>query len=253
MANEIISDALTRLQPKFRSLLAARIIKLTLNADSSRLNIAAALKILGANETIAAQTFTPRSATKTDLLTGQISTTTEINYQNGIPQIPANTAVQFQVQNNEVEDLYITVLVINPEGVIDIIFPNSWSAAENATIVKANSTLEIPKASDLWQITVKEPFGLSEVLVVASKSPLRKSLQSLQVIARNQSRGDLPVSVGEKSTEIIDLLLDDINSSNTEELSRNNFSTSSTTSREKVRLSDTTQIAAMSITYEAVG
>jgi hypothetical protein len=251
-ADEAIKDALTRLQPKFRSLLAERIIKLTLNADSSRLGVAASLNILGANETVAAQTIPSRSIAKEDQLSTLPNNINSINYENGIPQIPLNTLVQLQIQNKEAEALYITVLIVNPEGAIDVIFPNTWSAAENATLVKAGETLAIPKASDPWQITVQEPLGLSEVLVVASKSPLRKSLQSLQTIAQQEARGDLPVSIGNNSTEIVNLLLEDISSDNRENISRNNSVSSTTTSKEKVHPSDTTQIAAMSISYVAV-
>ena len=108
------------------------------------------------------------------------------------------------------------------------------------------------QASDPWQITVQEPLGLSEVLVVASKSPLRKSLQSLQTIAQQEARGDLPVSIGNNSTEIVNLLLEDISSDDRGNVSRNNSTSSEITSKEKVHLSDTTQIAAMSISYQAV-
>ena len=251
-ADEAISDALTRLKPKFRSLLAERIIKLTLNADSSRLGVAASLNILGANETVAAQTIPSRSIAKENQLSTLPNNINTINYENGIPQIPLSTPVQLQIQNKEAEALYITVLIINPEGAIDVIFPNTWSAAENATLVKTGETLAIPKASDPWQITVQEPLGLSEVLVVASKSPLRKSLQSLQTIAQQEARGDLPVSIGNNSTEIVNLLLEDISSDNQENISRNNSTSSEITSKEKVHPSDTTQIAAMSISYHAV-
>lgn len=251
-ADEAMADALTRLKPKFRSLLAERVIKLTLNADSSRLGVAASLNILGATETVAAQTIPSRSIAKENQLSTLPNNINSINYENGIPQIPLSTPVQLQIQNKEAEALYITVLIINPEGAIDVIFPNTWSAAENATVVNAGETLAIPQASDPWQITVQEPLGLSEVLVVASKSPLRKSLQSLQTIAQQEARGDLPVSIGNNSTEIVNLLLEDISSDNQENTNRNNSTSSEITSKEKVHPSDTTQIAAMSISYQAV-
>ncbi|PHJ59712.1 hypothetical protein VF14_17335 [Nostoc linckia z18] len=255
-AKETIDNALTRLKPKFRSLLAARIIKLTLNANSSRLNVLASLNILRPKEldiTVVAQTYTSRSVSKVDQNSFIPPTNTNINYQNGIPQIPLKTQIQFEVKNKENSDLYITVLVINPEGKIDVIFPNIWSSAEDATLVKAGEILAIPKAQDNWVLGVIEPLGFTEILVVASKSPLRKSLQSLQTIAQTQGRGDVPVSIGDNSTNIIDLLLEDIDSSTLpENRSRNNSNLSEITSREKALLSDARQLAAMSITYQAV-
>ncbi len=252
-AKETIGNALTRLKPKFRSLLAARIMKLTLNANSSRLNILASLNILGTKETVAAQAFTSRSPSKVDELSVNFPQNPNIIYQNSIPQIPLKTLIQFQIKNQETSDLYITVFVINPEGNINVIFPNTWSAADNATLVKAGEILKIPKAEDIWLLEIIAPLGLTEILVVASKSPLRKSLQNLQTIAQSQGRGDLPVTITDNSTNIIDFLLQDIDSSTIpENRSRNSANSSEITSREKARLSDTTQLAAMSITYQAV-
>lgn len=252
-AKETIANALTRLQSKFRSLLAARIMKLALNANSSRLNVLASLNILGTKEIVAAQTFPSRSPNKVDELSANPPQNLNINYQNGIPQIPLKTLIQFQVKNQETSDLYITVLAINPEGNIDVIFPNTWSAVDNATLVKAGETLKIPKAEDIWLLEIIEPLGLTEILVVASKSPLRKSLQSLQTIAQIQKRGDVPVTITDNPTNIIDLLLEDIhNSAISENRSKNNANASKIPSRKPARLSDTTQLAAMSITYQAV-
>jgi hypothetical protein len=250
---ETVSNALNRLQPKFRSLLATRIIKLTLNADSSRLNVAASLNLVDIDKTFAAQTFPSRSLAKLSPFSNPKPSTNNINYQNGIPQIPLHTSVQFQVQNLESKDLYITVLVISSEGDIESIFPNDFSAVENAALIKAGETEEIPKSSDSWQLTVQEPLGLSEVLVIASKSPLRKSLQSLQTLAQRQGLRNSPVSIAENPTNIIDLLLEDIDDSNNpKNRSGNSSSSSEIASKEEVRC-DTTQIAAMSITYEAIG
>lgn len=246
-AKEPITNALTRLQPKFRSLLAARIIKLTLNANSSRLNVVAALNIVGSQETFAAQIqpFIFRSFGKVSELNVNPPPNPQINYENGIPQIPLKTLIRLEIKNQETSDLYITVLVINPEGNIDVIFPNTWSAADNATLVPAGQTLGIPNAEDIWQLEIIEPLGLTEILVVASKSPLRKTLQSLQTIAKRQVNRNVPITIADNPTEVINLLIEDIHSGTL----RN---TPSSTSKTAARLSDTTQLATMSITYQAV-
>ncbi|WP_414527762.1 caspase family protein [Nodularia chucula] len=244
-AKETIENAITRLQPKFRSLLAARIIKLTLNANSSRLNVVAALNIVGTQETVASQNFILRSIQKVNELFVNPPPNPQINYENGIPQIPLKTLIRFEIKNQENSDLYITVLVINPEGNIDVIFPNTWSDADNATLVPAEKTLRIPNSQDIWQLEIIEPLGITEILVVASKSPLRKSLQSLQTIAKRQVNRDVPVTIADNPTEIIDLLIEDIHSGTLRNIP-------SSTSKTAARLSDTTQLATMSITYQAV-
>ena len=243
-SQETISNALSRLKSKFRSLLAARILKLTLNANSSRLNVSASLNVDN-QKTLTAQTFPSRTTTKVSEIDANTLNNPNLKYKNGILQIPFNTSVQFQVKNQETDDLYISVLVINPQGKIDFIFPNSSSADESYTLVKAGKTIQIPNPeSDDWQIKIIEPLGLSEVLVVASKSPLRKSLQNLQTIAQTQEKRNSSVDIEDNSTNTISLLLEDIDSSSLEE-------NRGITSRKQVRV-DNTQIAAMSITYEAV-
>ncbi len=245
ISTETIDNALTRLQSKLRSLLAARIIKLTLNANSSRLNVSSYLKILGTEETVAAQTFTSRTPNKISELYANPPKNPIIKNQNEITQIPLKNLIQIQVKNQETKNLYMTVLAISPEGNIGVLFPNTWSATENATLVKAGDTLKIPKSEDDWVIEILEPLGLVEILVVASKSPLRKSLQSLQTIAKRQGKRNSPVDIAENPTKTINLLLEDIDSST----SQTNLGI---TSRKQVRLVDTTQIKTMSISYEAV-
>jgi hypothetical protein len=58
-AGETVAPAIARLKSKFRSLLAVIIVKLTLNAESSRLNVAASIKVIQGTETqFAATAFT---------------------------------------------------------------------------------------------------------------------------------------------------------------------------------------------------
>ncbi|NJO57651.1 MAG: DUF4384 domain-containing protein, partial [Richelia sp. RM2_1_2] len=247
-----IGNALSRLKSKFRSLLAARILKLTLNANSSRLKVFADLNVDN-QETVTAENVPLRTTIKVPEINANTLDNPNLNYKNGILQIPFHTSVQFQVKNQEPHDLYITVLIINPQGKIDVLFPFDWSAPENASLIKANDTIQIPNPEiHDWEIKIIEPLGLSEALVVASKSPLRKSLQSLQTIAKRQGKRNSPVDMGDNFNNIIDLLLEDINSSSLQEnRNQNNSNPSSIKSRKEVRV-DTTQIKIMSITYEAV-
>ena len=244
-SEETISNALSRLKSKFRSLLAARILKLTLNANSSRLKVSASLNIDN-QETLTAQTLPSRTTTKVSELNADTLDNPNLSYKNGILQIPFKTSVQFQIKNQEPHDLYITVFIINPQGKINVLFPFDWSAPENATLVKANQTIQLPNPEvHDWSIKIIEPLGLSEALVVASKSPLRKSLQSLQTIAQRQGKRNSPVNIGDNFDDVINLLLEDIANSTVQE-NRSNLK-----SRKEVRV-DNSQIAAMSITYEAV-
>ncbi|NJM20838.1 MAG: DUF4384 domain-containing protein [Richelia sp. SM1_7_0] len=250
-SGETIGNALSRLKSKFRSLLAARILKLTLNANSSRLKVFADLNVDN-QVTLDAEILTLRLAKDSEFNANTLDNP-NLNYKNGILQIPFDTSVQFLVKNQEPHDLYITILIINPQGKIDVLFPFDWSAPENASLVKANETIQIPNPEiHDWGIKITEPLGLSEALVVASKSPLRNHLQSLQTIAKRQGKRNSPVDIGDDFNYALGLLLEDISSSSLQvNRNRNNSNPSSIKSRKEVRV-DTTKIKAMSITYEAV-
>jgi hypothetical protein len=243
--NESITDAINRLRSKFQSLLAAHIIKTALNANSSRLNIVASMRREEDDSQILGTIFTPRgNATPANPpLSGNIS------------KLPLKTAVQLVVENNETSNLYVTVLVIDPAGAISVVFPNSWATTESATLMKASQTLKIPDpVKDNFRLVTQEPKGFTEVLVLASRKPLNKALQTLRNIAAAQgstTRGG-PVSLGtgdqkNASTEVINNLLDDVDNAITGGAVK-----SATPSSSSDRSLDTTQLAALSITFEVI-
>ncbi|MBW4491951.1 MAG: caspase family protein [Oscillatoria princeps RMCB-10] len=239
-AGETVAPAIARLKSKFRSLLAVRIVKLTLNAESSRLNVAASIKVIQVTETqFAATAFTPRNLTKTDSAPPPISKAIQV--VGGIPQLPIGVGVQCQVENREKRDLYLTLLVIDPTGELAVVFPNSWTAGVDAALVRAGETRQIPDPDrDAFKLTVGEPVGTSEVLVIASLSPLRESLQRLQTIAAGRAIQSGILTLDEESVSAADSFLADI-----DVRSRNlvvSFNPNS-------RAAGTQQLAALSITF----
>lgn len=242
---ENITAAITRLQPKLKSLLAARIIKLTLNTNSSRLNVIASMSREGQNN-ILATTFPIR---------GIASQTIPINQTNQTQNLPANsrqlplaTPVQFRITNNETRPLYISVLVIDSVGEMAILFPNNWTATDDVMQLNPNQTLLLPDPSkDNFSFVTQQPKGTSEVLIIASTTPLRKALSALRVVASRgqQDRGPL---TPQEPTEVIDTLLADF-----DEGTRGNPTFTRTgDSSQGIKSIDTSQIAAMSITFEVI-
>ncbi|MEB3828774.1 caspase family protein [Phormidium sp. CCY1219] len=213
-AGEPVAEACDRLKAKFRALLAARIVKLTLNAESSRLNVSAALKVVQGTQTeFAATAFTPRSLrnlsqsekTAANPPSGTIATVA------GIPQLPIGTQVQCEIANGENRDLYVTLLVVTTTGELVVVFPNSWTAGIDAAIVKAGETRTIPdRDRDAFQLTVGGPGGSAEVLAIATLAPLRDSLQQLQAIAAARGTREGALVLEEESVNAVDGLLTDL-------------------------------------------
>ncbi len=249
--DESIADAIKRLHPKLQSLLAAYKIKTVLNANSSRLNVVASMRLAGTNGEEIANPFTIRAALEKGTPSNP-STSAPINPK----KLPVGTAVQISLKNNEAKPLYCSLLVIDPAGEITVIFPNPWATSEDATFIGPGNTLQIPDPSkNTFQLVTQEPKGVVEVLILASQTPLRKALQSLRDLAeRRPGTADRtePVtlsSAGEQNeaSEVIDNLLEDVNI-DTRSGSISNTTPSSTT----VRNIDTTQLAALSITFEVI-
>ncbi len=230
---ESISDAVTRLQPKLKSLLAARIVKLTLNPNSSRLNVSVSMTPEGKSNQLIASTFAIRG--KAPAAQSQTSV--------GDPKkLPLGTSLQFQITNNEPRNLYFSVLVIDAIGEMSVIFPNQWVASAEVMKVAAGQTLIIPEPSkDSFRLVTQEPKGTTEVLIIASSTPLGNALKALQGVAssRGQSRG--PIGLTDPN-DLISNLLNDIGTSTRSQSAPSSPSYSI----------DVSQLAALSITFEVI-
>jgi hypothetical protein len=248
---ETVSEAVKRLQPKLKSLLAARIVKQMLgNTNTSKIAVTASMNIAGNNELLG-ETFTIRGAV--NKTTGQINKPAPIQAINssdsGVAKLPIGTAITFQVQNNQSSPLYVSILVIDAQGEMTVIFPNDWSASEDAALVQAKQKQVIPQADDAFKLTIGEPLGISEALIIASTTPLRTSLKALQKIA--QSRGlenrRAPVAVPDEVLDVTNSLLDDLDAG-----TRGGINVEGIALPDGVRGIDTKKLAAMAIAFEVV-
>lgn len=239
VAAESITDAVNRLQAKLKSLLAARLVKLTLNANSSRLNLVVSMAPEGNANQLIANAFTVRGIGKTTT-----APPVTVPVARGAA-LPLRTPIQFRITNHESRDVFVSVLVIDSAGEMAVVFPNQWTASADVMRVSAGQTIQIPSTTDSFKLVTQEPKGSTEVLIVASGMPLGNSLKALQRIAASggQSRG--PVALSEP-TDVVSSLLDDLDAG-----TRSVRGTSASVNP-GVRSVDTTQLAAMSITFEVV-
>ena len=239
-AGETVTAAVTRLQAKLKSLLAARLVKLILNPDSSRLNVTAAMSREDQKEVIAS-TFTVRGSS---IGKGSPSNQPPQALPADASKLPLGTRVQFRINNNEPRDLYISILVIDPTGEISVIFPNQWVVTDDVMRVKAGQTIQIPNPKDdSFTLVAQEPKGVAEVLIIASATPMSKALQALRDVAVRGGSRRGPVTPNEP-TQVIGNMLDDL-----DEATRGSRSQGQ---NQGVKNVDTSQMAAMSITFEVI-
>jgi len=248
-SSETVSAAVMRLQPKLKSLLAARIVKQVLgNTNSSQINLRVSMNIASSNE-IVSETFPIRGVNKVTVGSNQ-APVSPVKFSNSdVRQLPLSTEIAFQVENNESQPLYVSILVIDAEGEMTVIFPNNWSVPENAALVEAKQTRVIPQADDGFKLTISKPKGFSEALIITSTTPLRTSLKALQQIA--QSRGvenrGTPIAVTDEVLNVTNSLLDDLDAG-----TRSNTNVEGILLPAGVRGIDVKKLAAMAIAFEVV-
>lgn len=115
----------------------------------------------------------------------------------------------------------------------------------------------IPNSSEAsFELRTQEPKGVTEVLIIASATPQRKALKTLQALALRGSQEIGPVALNDP-IEVMDSLLDDLADGDRSLISDGDRRSGSSAAkpvnkRRTVRRVDTTQMAAMSMTFEVI-
>ncbi len=246
-SGETEMDAVKRLQPKFKSLLATRVVKLALNSNSSRLNVKAWMTREDNTQGTIANAFSFRGSSQKPV--PEQANASSSGTSGTAPILPIPTYVQLHIANQESHVLYCSILVIDSSREISVIFPNKWAATEDITRVEAGQTLLIPDSNkDNFRLVTQEPKGVAEVLIIASRKPLRKTLLSLRAIASRggQHGGPIALDAPDDPTNVVANLLDDLDAGNE---TKNAIATSNTPD---VHHLDTTQLAVLSIPFEVI-
>lgn len=190
---ESVKDAVERLKATFQILVASRILKTTLNANSSTLNVELSMNLVENQNQIIARTAT------------SINNRQPVNFYSR--KLPLNKLFQFQVKNNESIPLYMTILLVDSNGSMIVVFPYQWSASEKSMILEPNQTLIVGKPEQLKLQALEK--GSGEALVIISRKPLKKSVKTLVSLAEEQNRSEGVLKVREP-VEVIGDLLDDL-------------------------------------------
>ena len=246
-SGETVTKAIERLTSKFKSLLAARVVKQMLgNTNTSKIKVIASMNIAGSQKVLS-ETFPVRGFQKQQGA-NQKPQKKPIITENGIPKLSIGTQVTFELENQESIPLYVSILVIDAAGEMAVIFPNNWTVSDGAALLAAGEKRTIPIPSDGFKLTVGEPLGMTEALIIVSTNPLRNSLKVLKGIAKrgNTTRG--PVAPNEDEfLDLTDKLLNDLDTA-----TRGGLNVEGISLPAGVRGIDTNKLAAMAIPFEVV-
>lgn len=202
-----------RLLPKFKFLLAGRLLKLMLNSTSTRLKVKAAVQVLGKRE-FAAQAISVRGS-------GQAET---LRVEQSAKRVRVNDKIQVIVENNEAKPLNCAVVFLSADGEV-LPLPVT-------SVVPASRTIAIP--GDKATVTVEPPLGMAEVMVIFSTSSLDRAIAQLQILS--DTRGD---DQGTQAVSTVDTLLDDLSGTRSGGQSGD-------------RCLSTDQMAALSVAFEVI-
>jgi Caspase domain len=220
--NESVKEAIARLTPKLNLLLAARLLKLLINPNASQLkDVKISLQV---NEKSIAEAATIRGSTKTTSLIPPGCS------DRIIPCVKATERFRIGVENNSDKTLNVGMLILSPEGDIN---PSPWGVQK----VEPGKKLQIPSAELSSGIRVAAPFGIFEVLVIASIAPIDKAMRQLETLS--SSNGS---QRGPNTVSAVDSLLDEIS------VNTRGGKASATTSKQI----DNDQLAALSLSFNVV-
>ncbi|ASC73447.1 uncharacterized protein XM38_044140 [Halomicronema hongdechloris C2206] len=207
------ANAVRRLRTKLQQLLAVRLLKVMLNPSSSRLQVTATMHPVAGGLDVAANRLTVRGGRSAGNSPTEVAATTAA----GRVQLPVDTEIQFEVTNQEPRHLFISLVVIAPDGELILIYPNNWAAPEDAARIPAATTLQIPQLGrDRFSLVLRPPTGVVETLVIASAVPLREALRVMGQLGTERGlRGGEPLVGDSGMVTLVDSLLSDFNQSAT--------------------------------------
>ncbi|BAY60275.1 peptidase C14 caspase catalytic subunit p20 [Calothrix brevissima NIES-22] len=168
---ETVEDAVTRLNPKLKSMLAASIIKKTLNSNSSALDVEAGIYLLDEPGKMLARTATKRHPNNRG--------NAEEIYSR---KVTLKKQFQFRVTNNESTPVYFAILLFDSTGDLLVVSPYEWAVAEQSMLLPGKTPVNI---GNPIQAIAK---GTGEALIIISKKPLKNAVKTLSALAREQKR-----------------------------------------------------------------
>ena len=212
---EALKVAVYRLAPKLKTLLAAKLWKLTQNETSSGLRVKVTLEVI--NKKLP-RTLIQRQTNPT--LGMETSTKTVENVSSpGIPTVSTGSKMVYRVENTGDRPLYIMLLGLNNSNNPIALYPwyKDEEAEENSSkpelqqvIISPGETLRIPKTTAGSEWVMSGPDFWCETQIILSTSPFTKTLVALEE-GKHSSRETHRISPLLNPLEVASSLLEDLN------------------------------------------
>jgi hypothetical protein len=199
-AGEAVKSAVNRLTPKLKTLLAAKLLRLTANEGSSRLGIRASLEMVAPEATVVMQRETLRASSSSQALALQkTNRDLTLGVEGGsIPSLPIGSRIQYRLENYSDRPIYFMLLGLDPSGSAIALYeiqslegvqePVNKPPLKDA-VIAPGETLTLPQslASSNW--LVQGPAGLVEIQVICSQAPFTGVIAAMDTASRPKGEG----------------------------------------------------------------
>ncbi|TAF08653.1 MAG: caspase family protein [Nostocales cyanobacterium] len=228
---EAVKIAVQRLTPKFSTLLAAKLWRLTENAGSSRLAVKVTLEIISKiSPRVVMQRHTWRS------LSGETTTNKAFTAPGTvIPTVPVGSRMQYRVENLSDRPIYLMLMGLNNTRSSIAFYP--WQISPEADVsdtkphlqeivIPPGQTLKFPQndATFGWLLPIRSLF--CEHQLILATSPFTQTLKALGT-ARYPTADQQPISPLVNALEVAQALLQDLDHASHDQAEINKTATDS--------------------------
>lgn len=188
-SGEAVKVAIRRLVPKLQTLLAVKLLNLTVNDGASQIAVRATLEKVESQiqpllqqETLAWRQRSRNSPLPPTNRTGKGSA-------EGLLPLAAGSRIQFRLENDSDRPLYYLVLgsdsngnlmvFYTPSGAITVGESTTTTIATSAAIIATGETVTLPPTIPTFQWLVRGPDRLVETFLLCSRAPFTQTLTAI--------------------------------------------------------------------------
>jgi len=186
-SEEAVKTAVNRIAPQLRTLLAAKLLRLTDNQGSSQLGVRATLEMLAPQERILMQQTTVRAPWPAP----ESRLASLFSPEGRVPAIPIGSHIQYRLQNYSDRPVYCALLGLDSGGNAIAIYPavvgegrNEGQSSFRESIIMPGDSLTVPQSTISAEWVVGGPVGLAETYIVCSRKPLKRTAIALSKAMR---------------------------------------------------------------------
>lgn len=213
---ESVKSAVRRLTPKLHVLLAAKLLRLTENAASSRLGVQATLEALAPTPVRLLQQQTCRAPWPVPSELEPVLSQSE--KEGSIAAIPVGSRLQYRVHNYSDRPVYLTLLSIDSSANAFVYYaPAIQSDQPELKLLLKNQVLEpgssllVPPQSNTFEWVVRGPTGLTTTYLILSRAPFNRTLAALETVMRQSQSTDGPqIAPLPNALEVVQEVLQDL-------------------------------------------